>query len=142
MFSPNKTKFRKHQKGKLKNLASRSGLRFGRIGLKVLDPVRLSSKQIETSRRTIARHVKKLAKIWVRVFPDLAVTSKPSEVRIGKGKGRLDFWACRLTPGTILFELDSTVFRGSSPKLTPLEARAALSAAAIKLPCRTKIVDR
>jgi large subunit ribosomal protein L16 len=142
MLQPKKTKFRKNQKGRTKTINSRSAkLRFGQFGLKVLDPVRLRRKQLEASRRVIARRVKKLGKIWTRVFPNLAVSAKPREVRIGKGKGNVSFWACRLSPGTIIFELDATLVSGSSPKLTPEEARAALLAAATKLPCRTKLID-
>jgi large subunit ribosomal protein L16 len=142
MLQPKKTKFRKNQKGRTTKLNRRSAkLKFGRYGLKVLEPVRLSRKQLEASRRAIVRRVKKLGKIWVRVFPDLAVSAKPREVRMGKGKGNVSYWASRVSPGTIIFELDSTVIRGSSPKLMPEEARAALHAAATKLPCRTKLID-
>lgn len=142
MLQPKKTKFRKSQKGRTKSLNSRSSkLKFGRYGLKVLEPVRLRRKQLEASRRAIVRRVKKLGKIWVRVFPNLAVSAKPREVRMGKGKGNVSFWASRVRPGTIIFELDSTVISGSSPKLMPEEARAALKAAATKLPCRTKLID-
>jgi len=137
---PKKTKFRKNQKGRLKKISRNGQLRFGMLGLKALRPVRITRAQLESGRRAIARRTKKLGKVWVNVFPDLIVTAKPSETRIGKGKGRLDYWACRISPGTIIYEIERTQYRGSSPKLRLNEAQAALKAAAIKLPCRTTIV--
>ncbi|MCB1681627.1 MAG: 50S ribosomal protein L16, partial [Alphaproteobacteria bacterium] len=108
-------------------------LAFGEYGLKALQPERVTSRQIEAARRAITRHLKRQGKLWIRIFPDVPVTKKPLEVRQGKGKGPVEFWACRIKPGRIMFELD-----GVSQEL----AREALSLAAAKLPIKTKFVAR
>jgi len=134
MLSPKRTKFRKMQKGRIKGLAKGgSDLNFGSYGLKATTPERVTARQIEAARRAMTRHMKRQGKVWIRIFPDVPVTSKPLEVRQGKGKGSPDYWACRVKPGRIMFELD-----GVSPDL----AREALSLAAMKLPVKTNFVSR
>ena len=143
MLQPKKTKFRKSCKGRLKNIERKSKLRYGSYGLKALEPVKLTASQLEAGRRAIAFRIKKLGKLWVRPFPDLPVTKKPSEVRIGKGKGNVNHWVCRVLPGTFLYEIESNFFsNGISPKLRAEKARAALRAASIKMSCQTVIVSR
>ena len=108
MLQPKKTKFRKNQKGRTKSLNNRKAkLYFGQFGLKVLDPVRISRKQLEASRRVLARRVKKLGKIWIRVFPNLAVRAKPSEVRIGKGRGSVSIFVGRVRCGDLIYQLSN-----------------------------------
>jgi large subunit ribosomal protein L16 len=134
MLLPKKTKYRKAQKGgkKIKGIAS-SGyeLAFGTYGLKALDTGRLTSKQIEAARRCVSRGMKRTGKMWIRVFPAIPVSKKPAEVRMGSGKGSVEFWACRVYPGLIIFEVD-----GVADDM----AVEALSKASAKLPFQTKVV--
>ena len=134
MLSPKKFKYRKQFKGRIHgNAKGGSFLAFGEYGLKALQPERITARQIEAARRTITRHLKRQGKLWIRVFPDVPVSKKPLEVRQGKGKGSVEFWACRVKPGRIMFELDGV----------PRElAREALALAAAKLPIKTKFVAR
>ena len=134
MLSPKKFKYRKQFKGRVHgNAKGGSSLAFGEYGLKALQPERITARQIEAARRTITRHLKRQGKLWIRVFPDVPVSKKPLEVRQGKGKGSVEFWACRVKPGRIMFELDGV----------PRElAREALALAAAKLPIKTKFVAR
>ena len=134
MLSPKKFKFRKQFKGRIRgNAKGGATLAFGEYGLKALQPDRITSRQIEAARRAITRHLKRQGKLWIRVFPDVPVSKKPLEVRQGKGKGPVEFWACRIKPGRIMFELD-----GVSKEL----AREALDLAAVILPIKTKFVAR
>ncbi|MDR3156231.1 MAG: 50S ribosomal protein L16 [Holosporaceae bacterium] len=134
MLSPAKMKFRKHFKGNVRGIASRGyRLNFGSFGLKALEPTRITAAQIEAARRAITRCMKRVGKVWIRVYPDLPVTQKPAEVRMGSGKGGVEYWACRVYPGTILFEMD-----GVDESI----AREALTLASAKLPVLTKIVTR
>ncbi len=134
MMSPKKTKFRKAFKGRVKGITEAgSTLNFGAYGLKALEPERITARQIEASRRAISRAMKRVGRLWIRVFPDLPVTSKPAEVRMGSGKGAPDYWAVRVHPGRILFELDGV------PENI---AREAFALAAAKLPIKTKFVTR
>jgi large subunit ribosomal protein L16 len=134
MLQPKKTKFRKAHKGRIHGLAKGGAtLAFGAFGLKAMAPQRITARQIEAARRTIARHMKRQGKVWIRIFPDVPVSKKPLEVRMGSGKGNPEFWVCRVKPGRILFELDGV----------PRElAREALALAAAKLPLETKFVAR
>ena len=134
MLQPKRTKFRKAFKGRLHG-ASKGGtmLNFGEVGLKAVEPERLTARQIEAARRAIARHTKRQGRIWLRVFPDLPVTKKPAEVRMGSGKGAPEFWAARVKPGRVLFELDG---------VSVTVAREALELAAAKLPIKTRFVAR
>ena len=134
MLSPKKTKFRKQFKGKIHGKAS-SGttLNFGQFGLKATSPERITARQIEAARRAITRHMRRAGRVWIRVFPDVPVSQKPAEVRQGKGKGTPEYWACRVKPGKILFELD-----GVPEQL----AREAFELAAAKLPIGTRFVTR
>jgi large subunit ribosomal protein L16 len=134
MLSPATVKFRKHFKGKIHGVAS-SGYRlsFGSYGLKAMEPARISSAQIEAARRAITRCMKRVGKVWIRVYPDIPVTQKPAEVRMGSGKGGVEYWACRVYPGTIMFEMD-----GVDVSI----AKEALALAAAKLPIQTKIIAR
>jgi large subunit ribosomal protein L16 len=134
MLSPKKTKFRKAHKGRIHgNAKGGTALNFGNFGLKALQPERITARQIESARRAITRHLRRAGRVWIRIFPDVPVSSKPAEVRMGKGKGTPEFWACRVKPGRIMFELD-----GVSEEL----ARGAFERAAAKLPIKTKIVTR
>ncbi len=134
MLSPKKTKFRKQHKGRIHgNAKGGTALSFGAYGLKALSPDRITARQIEAARRTITRHIKRQGKVWIRIFPDVPVTAKPLEVRQGKGKGSPEYWACRVKPGRILFEMDGV------PEGV---AREALALAAAKLPINTKFVTR
>lgn len=134
MLTPKRTKFRKAFKGRIHgNAKGGSSLNFGQHGLKALEPERITARQIEAARRAISRHVRRVGRLWIRVFPDLPVSSKPAEVRMGKGKGSVDYWACRVKPGRVLFEID-----GVSEEL----AREAFARAAAKLPVKTKFVTR
>ena len=134
MLAPKKFKFRKQHKGRIHgNAKGGTTLNFGTCGLKALTPDRVTSRQIEAARRAMTRHIKRQGKVYIRIFPDVPVTSKPLEVRQGKGKGSVDYWACRVKPGRIMFELDGV----------PLElAREAMALAAMKLPVKTKFVTR
>ena len=134
MLSPKKTKFRKAHKGRIHGTAKGgTALNFGQFGLKALQPERITARQIEAARRAMTRHMKRQGKVFIRIFPDVPVTKKPLEVRQGKGKGPVEFWACRVKPGRILFELEG---------VTEVVAREALELAAAKLPIKTKFVAR
>ncbi|MBL4590190.1 MAG: 50S ribosomal protein L16 [Alphaproteobacteria bacterium] len=134
MLSPKKTKFRKAHKGRIHGLAKGgSDLNFGAFGLKALAPDRITARQIEAARRAITRHLRRQGKLWIRIFPDVPVTKKPLEVRQGKGKGSVEFWAARVKPGRIMFELDG---------VPENMAREAMELAAAKLPIKTKFVKR
>ena len=125
MLQPNRTKFRKAHKGRIHGVAtSGTDLAFGQYGLKALEPDRLSARQIEAARRAVTRHMKRSGRVWIRVFPDVPVSKKPIEVRMGKGKGTPELWVCRVKPGRILFEVDGV----------PIEvAKESLALAAAKL---------
>ena len=134
MLQPKRTKFRKAFKGAISG-QSKGGftLSFGQFGLKALEPERVTARQIEATRRAITREMKRQGKVWIRVFPDVPVSAKPIEVRMGKGKGSVDRWVARVAPGRILFEIDGV----------PEEvARQALALGAAKLPIKTKVVKR
>ena len=134
MMSPKKTKYRKAHKGRIKG-AAKGGytLNFGEYGLKALQPERVTARQIEAARRAISRYVKRVGRMWIRIFPDVPVTKKPAEVRMGSGKGSVEFWAARVKPGRIMFEID-----GVDEKT----AREAFERASAKLPIKTKFVSR
>ncbi|MGH1377976.1 MAG: 50S ribosomal protein L16 [Alphaproteobacteria bacterium] len=134
MLSPKKFKHRKQFKGRIHgNAKGGSSLAFGAYGLKALQPERITSRQIEAARRALTRHMKRQGKVWIRIFPDVPVTAKPLEVRQGKGKGSPEYWAARVKPGRIMFEIDGV----------PEEvAREAFDLAAMKLPIKTKFVKR
>ncbi|TDI63181.1 MAG: 50S ribosomal protein L16 [Alphaproteobacteria bacterium] len=134
MLQPKKTKFRKAHKGRIHgNAKGGYTLNFGTFGLKATAPGRITARQIEAARRAMTRHIKRTGKVWIRIFPDVPVSKKPTEVRMGKGKGSTEFWACRVKPGRIMFEMD-----GVSLEL----ARAAFERAAAKLPISTRFVER
>ena len=134
MLQPSKTKFRKAFKGRIHGTAtSGTSLTFGQYGLKALEPERVTARQIEAARRALTRHMKRAGRVWIRVFPDVPVTKKPLEVRMGSGKGAIELWVTRVKPGRILFELD-----GVSVEL----AKEALGLAAAKLPIKTRFVQR
>ena len=134
MLQPKRTKFRKAHKGRIKG-AAKGGytLNFGSYGLKALQPERVTARQIEATRRAITRHMKRAGRVWIRIFPDVPVSKKPTEVRMGKGTGSPEFWACKVKPGRIMFEIDGV------PESV---AREALALGAAKLPIKTKIVAR
>lgn len=134
MLSPKRTKFRKAHKGRIHGLAKGGfALNFGAYGLKALEPERITARQIEAARRAMTRHMKRAGRVWIRVFPDVPVSSKPAEVRQGKGKGTPEYWAARVKPGRIMFEVDGV----------PHDvAKRAFELAAAKLPIRTKMVTR
>ncbi len=134
MLSPKRTKYRKAFKGRISGAAKGGfNLDFGSFGLKAMEPDRLTARQIEAARRAITRHMKRAGRVWIRIFPDVPVSKKPAEVRMGSGKGAPEFWAARVKPGRILFELEG---------VTPLVAREALALAAAKLPIKTRFVSR
>ncbi len=134
MLQPKRTKFRKQHKGRNNGVAVRgSSVSFGEYGLKSMSRGRLTARQIEAARRTISRHVKRTGKMWIRVFPDKPITKKPLEVRMGKGKGSVEFWVAQVKPGTMLYEI-----QGVSEDL----AREAFTLAAAKLPVKTTFVAR
>jgi len=134
MLQPKRTKFRKAHKGRIRgNAKGGTSLNFGSYGLKSLEAERVTARQIEATRRAITRHMKRAGRVWIRIFPDVPVTKKPTEVRMGKGKGSVEFWAAKVKPGRIMFEID-----GVSDDV----AREALRLGAAKLPVRTKIVMR
>lgn len=134
MLQPKRTKFRKMHKGKIHGVAKGgTDLNFGAFGLKALEPERITARQIESARRAMTRHMKRAGRVWIRIFPDLPVSSKPTEVRMGKGKGSPDFWAARVKPGRVMFEID-----GVSEPI----AREAMRLAAMKLPIKTRFVQR
>ena len=134
MLQPKRTKFRKAHKGRIHGLAKGgTKLNFGSFGLKAVQPERVTARQIEAARRAITRHLRRAGRVWIRIFPDVPVSSKPAEVRMGKGKGSPEFWACRVKPGRILFEVD-----GVSEQI----AKEALYKASAKLPIKTKTIKR
>lgn len=134
MLQPKRTKFRKAHKGRIHgNAKGGTQLTFGSYGLKALEPDRINARQIEAARRAITRQMKRQGRVWIRIFPDLPISSKPTEVRMGKGKGSPEFWAARVAPGRIMFEIDGV------PE--PI-AREALRLGAMKLSVKTKFVQR
>ncbi|SHH43417.1 LSU ribosomal protein L16P [Cognatiyoonia sediminum] len=134
MLQPKRTKFRKMHKGRIKGQAKGgSDLNFGTYGLKALEPERISARQIEAARRAMTRQMKRQGRVWIRIFPDVPVSAKPIEVRMGKGKGSVDRWTAKVKPGRIMFEIDGV------PE--PI-AREALRLAAMKLPIKTRTVVR
>ena len=134
MLQPKRTKFRKAFKGRIHGDAKGgTTLNFGSYGLKAMEPERITARQIEAARRAITRHMKRQGRVWIRIFPDVPVSSKPTEVRMGKGKGAVEYWAARVHPGRIMFEID-----GVSTEI----AREALRLGAMKLPVLTRIVAR
>lgn len=134
MLSPKRTKYRKAHKGRIHgNAKGGTDLNFGAFGLKALEPDRITARQIEAARRAITRHMKRQGKVWIRVFPDVPVSKKPLEVRMGSGKGSPEYWVCRIKPGRIMFEVD-----GVARKI----AEEAFELAAAKLPIKTKFVAR
>ena len=134
MLQPARTKFRKAHKGRIKGVAtSGATLSFGQFGLKAMEPDRLTARQIEAARRAMTRHMKRAGRVWIRIFPDVPVSKKPLEVRMGSGKGAPEFWVARVKPGRILFEVDGV----------PLElAKRGFELAAAKLPIKTRFVQR
>src|SRR3954463_1426553 len=134
MLQPKKTKFRKAHKGRIKGVAtSGASLAFGEYGLKAVEPERLTARQIEAARRPPSRHMTPAGRVWIRIFPDVPVSKKPLEVRMGSGKGAVEYWVARIKPGRVLFELDGV----------PLQlAKEALALAAAKLPIKTRFVQR
>ncbi len=134
MLQPKRTKFRKMHKGRIKGVAKGGcTLTFGAYGLKAQEPSRITARQIEAARRAMTRHMKRAGRVWIRIFPDVPVSKKPTEVRMGKGKGTPEFWAAKVRPGRIMFELD-----GVSVEV----AREAMRLAAMKLPIKTRFVQR
>jgi large subunit ribosomal protein L16 len=134
MLSPKRTNYRKAHKGRIHGLAKGGpALNFGAFGLKAMEPERITARQIEAARRAITRAMKRAGRVWIRIFPDVPVSRKPAEVRMGSGKGAPEFWVCRVKPGRIMFEID-----GVAPDL----AREALDLGAAKLPIKTKFVTR
>ena len=134
MLQPMRTKFRKAHKGRIHGVAtSGASLTFGQYGLKAVEPDRVTARQIEAARRALTRHMKRAGRVWIRVFPDVPVSKKPLEVRMGSGKGGIELWVTRVKPGRILFELDGV----------PVQiAKEALALAAAKLPIKTRFVQR
>jgi large subunit ribosomal protein L16 len=134
MLQPKRTKYRKAHKGRIRgNAKGGTSLSFGEYGLKAIEPERIDARQIEAARRTIARHMKRAGRLWIRIFPDVPISTKPAEVRMGSGKGTPEFWAARVAPGRILFEVDG---------IPEDIARGALERAAAKLPIKTRFVKR
>lgn len=134
MLSPKRTKFRKQHKGRVKGMAKGgTSVNFGSYGLKAITPGRVTARQIEAARRAITRHIKRSGRVWIRVFPDVPVSQKPAEVRMGKGKGSPEFWMCRVKPGRVMFELDGVELS---------IARRAFELASAKLPVQTRFVTR
>src|SRR5260370_28312901 len=134
MLSPKRTKYRKAHKGRIHGLAKGgTTLNFGAYGLKASEPGRLTARQIEAARRAITRHIRRIGRVWIRIFPDMPVSQKPAEVRMGSGKGSPEFWVCRVQPGRIMFELDGV----------PMAlAKEAFALAAAKLPIATRFIAR
>jgi large subunit ribosomal protein L16 len=134
MMQPKKTKFRKAFKGRIHgNAKGGFELNFGEFGLKAMEPERVTARQIEAARRALTRHMKRAGRVWIRVFPDVPVSKKPIEVRMGKGKGAPEFWVARVAPGRIMFEVDGV------PELI---AREAFALASAKLPIKTRFIQR
>lgn len=134
MLSPKRTKFRKAHKGRIHGLAKGgTDLNFGSVGLKAMQPGRITARQIEAARRALTRHIRRQGKVWIRIFPDVPVSTKPAEVRMGKGKGTPEYWMCRVKPGRIMFEMEGV----------PADvAKEAFLLAAAKLPIDTRVVQR
>ena len=134
MMSPKRSKFRKQHKGRIHGMAKGNyNLNFGNYGLKALEPERITSRQIEAARKAITRHLKRAGRLWIRIFPDVPITKKPAEVRMGKGKGSVEYWACRVKPGRIMFEVDGVSLE---------DAKKAMMLASAKLPIKCKFVGR
>jgi large subunit ribosomal protein L16 len=134
MLQPKKTSFRKQFKGRISGVAKGgTDLNFGQYGLKALEPERVTARQIEAARRAITRAMKRAGRVWIRVFPDVPVSKKPTEVRMGKGKGANEYWACRVKPGRIMFEIE-----GVNEEI----AREAFRLGAAKLPIKTRFIQR
>ena len=134
MLQPTRTKYRKAHKGRIHGIASRcNAINYGAFALKAITPERIIGKQIEAARVALTRHMKRQGRVWTRIFPNIPISKKPVEVRMGKGKGSPEYWACRVKPGRILFEID-----GVSEEI----ARVALYKASAKLPIKTKIIKR
>src|SRR6056300_874113 len=134
MLQPKRTKFRKAHKGRIHgNAKGGTSLTFGSYGLKATSPDRVTARQIEAARRVITRHMKRAGRVWIRIFPDVPVSKKPTEVRMGKGKGSPEYWACRVKPGRIMFEVDGVDIE---------DAKRAMTLAAAKLPIKCKFVER
>ena len=134
MLQPKRTKFRKAHKGRIHGMAKGGvSLNFGSYGLKATRPERVTARQIESARRAITRHLKRTGRLWIRIFPDVPVSKKPAEVRMGKGKGSIEYWACRVKPGRVMFEVDGVNVN---------DARKAMTLAAAKLPIKCKFVER
>jgi len=134
MLSPKRTKYRKAHKGRIHgNAKGGTALNFGAFGLKAVEPGRVTARQIEAARRAISRHIKRVGRVWIRIFPDVPVSTKPAEVRMGSGKGTPECWIARVAPGRIMFEID-----GVAPEL----AKEALALGAAKLPIKTKFITR
>ena len=134
MLQPIRTKFRKAHKGRIHGMASSAvTLAFGQYGLKAMEPERITARQIEAARRALTRNMKRSGRVWIRVFPDVPVSKKPLEVRMGSGKGTPELWVCRVKPGRIIFEVD-----GVSVQV----ARESLALAAAKLPIKTRFIER
>ena len=134
MLQPTRTKYRKAHKGRIHGKAVRAAvLNYGQFGLKAMEPDRVIGKQIEAARVALTRHMKRQGRVWTRIFPNIPVSKKPVEVRMGKGKGSPEFWACRVKPGRIIFEVDG---------VTESVAKVALYKASTKLPIKTKFIKR
>src|SRR5262252_6223689 len=134
MLQPMRTKFRKAHKGRIKGVATSAiDLAFGQFGLKALEPERVTARQIEAARRALTRHMKRAGRVWIRVFPDVPVSKKPAEVRMGSGKGTPEYWVARVKPGRVMFEIDG---------VTEQTAKESLALAAAKLPIKTRFVAR
>jgi large subunit ribosomal protein L16 len=134
MMQPKKTKFRKQHKGRISGAAKGGySLNFGQFGLKAIEPERITARQIEAARRAISRHVKRVGRLWIRIFPDVPISRKPAEVRMGSGKGSVEYWAARVDAGRIMFEIDGV------PEQI---AREAFERASAKLPVKTKFIAR
>jgi large subunit ribosomal protein L16 len=134
MLQPMRTKFRKAHKGRIKGVAtSGATLSFGQFGLKAMEPDRVTARQIEAARRAMTRHMKRAGRVWIRIYPDVPVSKKPLEVRMGSGKGAPELWVVRIKPGRILFEIDG---------VSSAVAKEALDLAAAKLPIKTRFVER
>lgn len=134
MMQPKKTKYRKAHKGRISGAAKGGySLAFGQFGLKAMTPERVTARQIEAARRAISRHMKRVGRVWIRIFPDVPITRKPAEVRMGSGKGSVEYWAARVEAGRIMFEVDG---------VTEQVAREAFDRASAKLPVKTKFIAR
>ena len=134
MLSPKRTKYRKAHKGRIHGMAKGgTSLNFGAYGMKSMEPGRITSRQIEAARRAITRHIRRVGRVWIRIFPDVPVSTKPAEVRMGSGKGSPEYWVARVKPGRIMFELDGVEHD---------VAREAFALAAAKLPVATKFIVR